>query len=313
MLNSIFALALAAQPALVDYTRDVHAILAARCLVCHGQEKRSGGLSLATYSDVLNGGRNGAAIKPGSSAESLLLRRITTGTSTTRMPIGGPALSASEIAILTAWIDQGARPAPNAEPAKSKWEAPLTLTRPKVPDSPWKNWTLPLDRFTASYLARNRVPEPRLVSDAIYARRAFLDVQGLLPPPGKPANRADLAAQLLSDNQKYAEHWISFWNDLLRNEEGVTYYSETAGRKSITDWLLAALLANKPYNEWVSRLLNPIAPTDPDGFLTGVNWRGTVSASQTPALQAAQNTAQIFLGVNLKCNACHDRLLASGN
>ena len=56
-------------PAPIDYNREVHAILAARCLVCHSQEKRSGGLSLATYEDVLNGGRSGAAVKPGNSAE----------------------------------------------------------------------------------------------------------------------------------------------------------------------------------------------------------------------------------------------------
>jgi mono/diheme cytochrome c family protein len=304
-------LQLAAQPgAAIDYNRDVHAVLAARCLVCHGQQKRSGGLSLATYSDVLNGGRSGAAIKPGDSADSLLIRRITTTSGAARMPIGGPALNPSEIGILTTWIDQGARPAANAAPAKAKWEAPLALTRPKTPDSPWKNWSQPLDRFTASYLARHGVAEPPLVSDAVYARRAYLDVQGLLPPPGKLAKRADLAVQLLSEKQKYAEHWISFWNDLLRNEEGVTYHSETAGRKSITGWLLEALLANKPYNEWVLKLLNPTEPSDPDGFLTGVNWRGTVSASQTPALQAAQNTAQIFLGVNLKCNACHDSFIS---
>src|SRR3954454_21504302 len=47
--------------AMIDYNREVHAILAARCLVCHSQEKRSGGLSLATYQDVLNGGRRRAA------------------------------------------------------------------------------------------------------------------------------------------------------------------------------------------------------------------------------------------------------------
>jgi len=35
-----------------------------------------------------------------------------------------------------------------------------------------------------------------------------------------------------------------------------------------------------------------------------------VSASQTPAMQAAQNTAQIFLGVNLKCNSCHDSFIS---
>ena len=59
-----------------------------------------------------------------------------------------------------------------------------------------------------------------------------------------------------------------------------------------------------------TKLLNPTAPGDPDGFLIGVNWRGTVSASQTPALQAAQNTAQVFLGVNLKCNSCHDSFIS---
>jgi hypothetical protein len=42
----------------------------------------------------------------------------------------------------------------------------------------------------------------------------------------------------------------------------------------------------------------------------GVNWRGVVSASQTPAMQAAQNTAQIFLGINLKCNSCHDSFIS---
>src|ERR1041385_5031362 len=78
-------LQLAAQPATgsIDYTREVHAVLAAKCLVCHSQEKRSGGLSLATYDDVLNGGRNGAAVKPGDSAGSLLVRRVT-GSGATR-------------------------------------------------------------------------------------------------------------------------------------------------------------------------------------------------------------------------------------
>jgi len=311
---------LTSQPAAgsVDYAREVHAVLAARCLVCHSQEKRSGGLSLATYEDVLIGGRSGAAVKPGNSGGSLLIERITSS-GATRMPMGGPALSPAEIGILTAWIDQGARSAPNAPPAKGRWEAPLALERPKPPDSPWKNWSAPLDRFTATYLAQHGSTERVLVSDATFARRAYLDVQGLLPPPDElrgfladttPGKRGKLVSRLLADNQKYAEHWISYWNDLLRNDEGVTYYSETAGRKSITDWLLAALVSNKPYNEWVQKLLNPTEPDDPDGFLIGVNWRGTVSASQAPALQAAQNTAQVFLGVNLKCNSCHDSFIS---
>ena len=90
---------------------------------------------------------------------------------------------------------------------------------------------------------------------------------------------------LLADNQKYAEHWISFWNDLLRNEDGTSYYSETAGRKSITTWLRASLEANVPYDRFVGKLLNPQSPGDPDGFLIGVNWRGETNAAVTPWCQ----------------------------
>ena len=302
----------------LDYDHDVHVILADHCLGCHSQEKRSGGLSLAAYDDIINGGRSGAAVKPGRSADSLIMQRIT-GKLEPRMPFGKDPLNEKEIATIQQWIDQGARSAPGAAPAKAKWEAPLALTTPPIPDSPWKEWKQPIDRFTAGYLAKQGVAEPAIVSDAEFARRAYLDIWGLLPDPDQlrafasdktPDKRRRLAATLLADNTKYSENWISFWNDLLRNDEGVVYYSETAARKSITPWLLNALRKNTPYNQWVTELLNPTKETDPDGFLIGVNWRGTVSASQTPALQAAQNTAQIFLGINLKCNSCHDSFIS---
>src|ERR1700733_4715379 len=92
----------------VDFNSQVHAVLAAKCLACHSQEKRSGGLSLAAYSDALNGGRSGAAVKPGDSGASLMVRRIT-GEMQPRMPLGGQALSAAEIGTIRSWIDQGAR------------------------------------------------------------------------------------------------------------------------------------------------------------------------------------------------------------
>ncbi|MEX2301455.1 MAG: DUF1549 domain-containing protein, partial [Bryobacterales bacterium] len=302
----------------IDYEREVHPILGAKCVACHSQEKRSGGLALAAYADVLEGGRSGAAVKPGDSSDSLLLRRVS-GEVEPRMPFGGDPLSGSEIAVLRAWIEEGARPAPTAPPAEPKWEAPLSLERPKAPKRTWKNWDDPLDRFVAAYLAENGVDEPQLVSDAQFARRAYLDIWGLLPSPEElrafvndkgSRKRQKLVQRLLDDDRKYAENWISFWNDLLRNDQGVNYYSETASRKSITDWLLASLEANRPYDEFVNDLLNPTAKDDPEGFLIGVNWRGVVSASQSPAMQAAQNTAQIFLGLNLKCNSCHDSFIS---
>src|SRR2546426_11479261 len=110
-IGLVLPLPLAAQPAagLVDYSREGHAVLSARCLVCHSQEKRSGGLSLATYEDVLGGGRSGATVKPSNSGASLILQRLN-GPASTRMPLGGAVLTPSEIGIITSWIDQGARP-----------------------------------------------------------------------------------------------------------------------------------------------------------------------------------------------------------
>jgi Protein of unknown function (DUF1549)/Protein of unknown function (DUF1553) len=171
----------------------------------------------------------------------------------------------------------------------------------------------------ASYLHTRRQQEPGVVGDATFARRVYLDVWGLLPPPEDlqafvtdrtPGKREALVARLLADNGRYAEHWISLWNDLLRNEDGVSYFSETAGRKSITDWLLPALESNLPYDRFVRALLNPAVPGDPEGFLIGVNWRGETTAAVMPWMQASQNTAQVFLGVNLKCNACHDSFVS---
>src|SRR5438128_1152190 len=74
--------------------------------------------------------------------------------------------------------------------------------------------------------------------------------------------------------------------------------------------LLKSLQDNKPFNAMVAELLNPVGDSAPDGFLLGVNWRGDINASQTPVMQAAQNSAQVFLGVNLKCNSCHDSFIS---
>ncbi|HEY7496873.1 MAG TPA: DUF1549 domain-containing protein [Vicinamibacterales bacterium] len=303
----------AARAGRIDFQRQVQPILAERCLECHSQDKRKGGLSLAAYADVLEGGKDGPVVRPGNSGNSLLIHRVT-GSVEPRMPKDELPLDSNEIAIIRAWIDEGARAAPAAPPAPAPWEAPLALDRPALPTAAWTRWNAPIDRFVSAYLS-TRQAMPAGIPDALFARRVYLDVWGLLPTPGElrafaadasPNKRDALVDRLLADADKYADHWISFWNDLLRNEDGVTYFSETAGRKSITDWLHRALRSNLPYDRFVATLLNPTLPSDPEGFLVGVNWRGETSAAVTPWMQASQNTAQVFLGINLKCTSCHD-------
>jgi hypothetical protein len=293
---------LAAQP--VDYAKQVHPILAARCLGCHNGKAGQAGLSLAARQDVLRGGASGPAIIPGDSAGSLLLQRIT-GAKTPRMPIGVEPLPEAAIDTIRKWIDEGARMNVEATPVQA---FSLGLKPPKAGG---------IDDLLKSYYRLHRVAPAARVSDAVFLRRAYLDLWGLLPPPEKlrtfladarPDKRGRLIDELLANRRNYAEHWISFWNDLLHNDEGVVYHGE---RSSITPWLLSALEQNRPYNEFARELLAPpAAKGGAAGFIQGVTWRGTVNASQTPSMQAAQNSAQVFLGINLKCNSCHDSFIS---
>jgi len=108
---------------------------------------------------------------------------------------------------------------------------------------------------------------------------------------------------LLARNVDYADHWMVFWNDLLRNDYAGTGYID-GGRKQITNWLYVSLLANKPYDQFTRELVAP--SSDSEGFAKGIIWRGAVSAGQVPELQFSQSVSQTFLGINMKCASCHD-------
>jgi hypothetical protein len=149
----------------------------------------------------------------------------------------------------------------------------------------------------------------------MYIRRVYLDVIGLLPPPDsitaflddhRTDKRELLVRRLLERNDDYAQQWITFWNDALRNDYSGTGYI-TGGRSDITRWLYTALRDNKPYNDFVRDLISPVK--DAEGFIQGIKWRGTINASQRTEMQAAQNVAQVFLGLNIKCASCHDSFI----
>jgi len=314
-LLSVFLVlnAVHAAPPEIDFAKDVHPILAARCNGCHSAASRQGKLAVTTRDDLVQGGVSGPAVIPGNSKDSLLIQRVT-GQKLPAMPMSGERLSPAEIDILRAWIDQGAKAPQQA--AKAGWKPILAPRRPPLPKGAPSSAN-PVDAFLAAYFKRNRITPPAVVSDSVFLRRAYLDLWGLLPTPEerrafladrRPDKRARLVDALLANRKNFREHWISFWNDLLHNDEGVNYIGD---RKSITPWLLDALADNMPYDQMVRELLNPAPKVGPEGFILGVNWRGDINASQRPVMQAAQNSAQVFLGVNLKCNSCHDSFISS--
>jgi cytochrome b subunit of formate dehydrogenase/mono/diheme cytochrome c family protein len=80
---------------------DIAVLFQSKCGTCHGAAAM-GGLNLATYADLLNGGQSGPVLVPGESANSLLI--------TIQMAGGHPGqLTPEEIDHVEAWIDAGAQ------------------------------------------------------------------------------------------------------------------------------------------------------------------------------------------------------------
>ena len=291
----------------VDYATDIHPILATRCGQCHGSDKQKSGLRLVDRDAVLAGGDSGPAVVVGDSERSLLIQLVSGVDPERVMPGRGPRLSREEIGLLRAWIDQGLEWSTARRGSGSR-----ELRPPRRPELPGSGPSHPIDRWLAPYLESNGVSRAARIDDRAFARRAHLDVIGLLPSrhelreflaDPEPGRRGRLVEKLLADEVRYAEHWLTFWNDVLRNDYAGTGYID-GGRKQITRWLFSALRENLPYDRFVRELLT--GANGSEGFIKGIVWRGTVNASQVPAMQAAQNVSQVFLGVNIKCASCHD-------
>lgn len=299
----------------ISFSRDIKPIFEASCIKCHGRGRDKGNFRLDTRGTLIKGGDSGASVTPGRSADSYLIQLVAGTDPDNVMPQKGSRLTVEQVALMRAWIDQGI---PWEEGVTFGRKVPINLfpRRPEIPAGvTGLRMGNPIDAFLKPYFAEHGVTPNEPVSDRVFARRAFLDVIGVLPTPSEVQelqldNRADkrerLVVRLLADSQRYAEHWLSFWNDLLRNDYRGTGYID-GGRKQITRWLYSALATNMPYDRFVAELVNP-AP-ESEGFTKGIIWRGVVNASQTPPMQAAQNISQVFMGVNLKCASCHDSFI----
>lgn len=90
--------------ATVSFTNDVLPILQSRCVNCHGGDRTEEGLSLNSYTGVINGSENGAVVTPGDASNSLLAELI----STQKMPKRGPKLTPPQVQVIIDWINQGA-------------------------------------------------------------------------------------------------------------------------------------------------------------------------------------------------------------
>ncbi|MBL9161770.1 MAG: PSD1 domain-containing protein [Planctomycetaceae bacterium] len=301
------AVALPARAAEVDFAHDVIPLLRKHCAGCHSNGTYKGSMSIDTREALLETG----VVEPGDSSASYLIDLVTSDDPKLQMPPKGDRLSKEEVDTLRRWIDADLLWEAGYSFKAETYQAPLKPRRPELPAAE-PDIDNPLDQIIFHYWKEHGVKPPKPISDAAFYRRASLDLVGLLPSADEvdafvadksPDKRAALVRRLLDNQVAYADHWMTFWNDLLRNDYAGTGFID-GGRAQITGWLYDALLKNKPYDQFVRELISPTPASE--GFAKGIIWRGQVNASQRPELQFSQNVGQVFLGVNLKCASCHD-------
>src|SRR5262245_57255108 len=96
----------------VTYDKDIKPIFEKSCFKCHGSEKQKGKLRLDSRAAAIKGGENGPDIVPGSGEKSPLLHNVARiGDEDDAMPPEGKGdpLTKDQVALIRAWIDQGAK------------------------------------------------------------------------------------------------------------------------------------------------------------------------------------------------------------
>ena len=160
-----------------------------------------------------------------------------------------------------------------------------------------------IDRLVADKWERLHVSPSPTADDAVFHRRAHLDLIGKLPTPAEVTTfladknsdkRTRLVDSLLA-RPEFADYWALKWADLLRiNREDLG--AKPAYRYH--QWLRSSLERNQPYDEFLRELITAQGSDDVNG---AVNF---FRAFENPT-DLSVAVSQVFLGVRLECAKCH--------
>jgi len=120
----------------------------------------------------------------------------------------------------------------------------------------------PIDRIVFGKLKSLKI-KPVLCSDAVFVRRAYLDVIGTLPTadearafirdPDKK-KRAALIDRLLARDE-FATYWAMKWGDVLRIKAEFPINLWPNAAQAYHRWVKASITENKPYDRFVREML----------------------------------------------------------
>jgi len=133
--------------------------------------------------------------------------------------------------------------------------------------------------------------EPVLCSDAVFVRRAYLDVIGTLPTAGEVREflkdpdtkhkRVALIDRLLQ-RPEFADYWAMKWGDVLRIKAEFPVNLWPNAAQAYHRWVRASIAENKPYDRFVREMLTS----------SGSNFRvGPVNFYRAIQSKTPENTA----------------------
>lgn len=169
------------------------------------------------------------------------------------------------------------------------------------PDPPANNY---IDELVYEKLRQLQYEPSALCSDNDFVRRVYLDVIGALPSieeqeaflaDRSPDRRERLIDDLL-ERPEYAQFWALKWGDLLRLQKNDL---KEAGVHKFHQWLVDAFEQNMPLDQFARELLTAEGSTYDHPAAN--YYRGC----DTP-IDAAETTAQLFLGSRIQCAKCHN-------
>jgi hypothetical protein len=325
---SLAAAALAQDSGTAFFESSVRPILKT-CQGCHNDRNRASGLALDSRESVLAGGNRGAAVKPGSPADSILIQAVEQGDSL-KMPPGGK-LRPEQIDALRKWVEAGAAWPAEARAAKragaDHW-AFQPVRRPSPPRVANAAWTRnPIDQFVLARLEKERLQPSPEADKATLLRRVTLDLTGLLPSPAElrdfladPSPEAyDKVVTRLLNSPHYGERWGRHWLDIARYADSDGYTIDAPRTMwRYRDWVINAINRDMPFDRFTieqfagDMLPNPtIDQVVATGFHrnTPSNFEGGIDFEQyrvEAVVDRVATTGAAYLGLTLGCARCHD-------
>ena len=303
----------------VDYDRDIRPIFSGTCFACHGPDEKTRQAEFRT--DIANDHFRGL-LNPASPGNSELLQRLTTSDEELKMPPvdSKKQLTGAQIELIQQWIKEGA-----VIEGHWAWSAPLKPELPRIQNKRWARNAI--DFFIKDQMDERKMRPSSQAGKLTLIRRVSLDVRGLPPSldeiqrflEDSSANAYETMVDRMLESKHYGERMAQDWLDLSRYGDTNGYHADSHRDMWLyRDYVINAFNNNKPYDRFIVEnmagdLLSEVTQESriASGFNRNVTFNEEGGADPDEfyvayAIDRANTTGQVFLGLTVGCAQCHD-------